>query len=317
MVKLGRIYLEGTMQKTTSEKLIEGSLIVIGLAEAAHLAALFLKLPLQTCAWIMAVLFILALAAAVCPWVIRRIIRKKQDKEKKEAGEKRLFKLLKLYPVLFVIIGALILFQLIWNYRMQVPYTAGDITVETVQTMLAENGIYTVNPLTGQAFTAGMPLRLQILALPTLYAVLCSLTGIPAPIMCYGIIPGIVLLLSYLVYGRWAAYLFPKEGKKQALFLLFVALVYQFGCYSKAMDGFHLFFGGYRGTAIRAGIILPYVLLCALQKKWKGVILCLFAEICVVWTFYGAGYAAVTVGIVLVIRLVKQVSLRLRQKRKA
>ena len=305
------------MQKTTSEKLIEGSLIVIGLAEAAHLAALFLKLPLQTCAWIMAVLFILALVAAVCPWVIRRITQSKRDKEKKEAGGKRLFKLFRLYPVLFVIIGALILFQLIWNYRMQVPYTAGDITVETVQTMLAANGIYTVNPMTGQAFTAGMPIRLQILVLPTLYAVLCRLTGIPAPLMCYGIIPCIVLLLSYLVYGRWAAYLFPKEGKKQTLFLLFVALVYQLGCYNGAMDGFHLFFGGYRGMAVRAGIILPYALLCTLQKKWKGVILCLLAEICVVWTFYGAGYTAAIVGIVLGIRLVRQVSRRLRQKKKA
>ena len=306
-----------TMQKTTSEKLIEGSLTVIGLAEAAHLAALFLKLPLQTCAWIMAGLFILALMASVCPWVIRRITRGKQNKGKKETGGKRLFKLFQLYPVLFVIIGALILFQLIWNYRMQVPYTAGDITVETVQSMLAADGIYTVNPLTGQAFTAGMPLRLQILVLPTLYAVLCSLTGIPAPLMCYGIIPCVVLLLSYLVYGRWAAYLFPQEGKKQALFMLFVALVYQFGCYNGAMDGFHLFFAGYRGTAIRAGIILPYVLLCTLQKKWKGVILCLLAEVCVVWTFYGAGCAAAIVGIVLVIRLVRQVSLRLCQKKKA
>lgn len=305
------------MRKTTSEKLIEGSLIVIGLAEAAHLAALFLKLSLQTCAWIMVVLFIFALVAAVCPWVIRRLSKSKRSKEKKEAGGKRFFKLLQLYPVLFVIIGALILFQLIWNYRMQVPYTAGDITVETVQTMLAADGVYTVNPLTGQAFTAGMPLRMQILVLPTLYAVLCRFTGISAPIMCYGIIPCIVLLLSYLVYGRWAAYLFPKEGKKQALFLLFVALVYQFGCYNEAMDGFHLFFGGYRGAAIRAGIILPYVLLCALQKKWRGVILCLFAEICVVWTFYGAGYAAFTVGIVFGIRLVRQVRRRLHQKKKA
>lgn len=99
--------------------------------------------------------------------------------------------------------------------------------------------------------------------------------------------------------------------------MLFVALVYQFGCYHGAMDGFHLFFAGYRGTAIRAGIILPYVLLCTLQKKWRGVILCLLVEVCVVWTFYGAGCAAATVGIVLVIRLVRQVSLRFCQKKKA
>lgn len=305
------------MRKTVSEKLIEGSLTAIGLAEAAHLAAFFLKLPLQTCAWIMAVLFMLAFIAAVCPPLIRRIKGGNREKKKTESGGRRLFKLFQLYPVLFVITGALILFQLIWNYRMQAPYIAGDITVETVQSMLASDGIYTVNPLTGQAFTAGMPMRLKILALPTLYAVLCSWTGISARVLCYGIMPAVVLLLSYLVYGRWAAYLFPQEGKKQVLFLLFTALVYQFGCYSGAMDGFLLFFGGCRGSAVRAGIILPYALLCSLQKKWKGAALCLLAEMCVVWTFYGAGYAAVTVGIVLAVRLIRRAGLAFLQKKKA
>lgn len=314
MVKLGRIYLEGKMQRTMSERLIEGSMITIGLAEAAHLAALFFKLPLRICVWIMAALFILGLAAAVCPWAMRLFSQNKQDKAKKESGMQRFLKLFRLYPVLFVIIGALILFQLIWNYRMQAPYIAGDITVETVQSMLASDGIYTVNPLTGQAFTEGMPLRLQILTLPTLYAVLCSLTGISAPVMCYGIIPCIVLVLSYLVSGRWAAYLFPREGKKQALFLLFTALVYQFGCYGKTMDGFVLLFCGYRGAAIRTGIILPYALLCVLQNKWRGVILCLLAEICVVWTFYGVGYAAVLTVIVLGIRLALSLYARKRRK---
>ncbi len=306
------------MQKTISEILIEGSLIVIGLAEAAHLTALFLKLPFHVCAWMMAVLFFAALVAAAIPCLFRQI-RKKTHRSKAdgESGVRRFFKLLRLYPVLFVIIGALLLFQFIWNYGMQTPYIAGDITVETVQTMLASDGIYTVNPMTGQAFTAGMPLRLEILVLPTLYAALCSFTGISARIMCYGIIPALVLFISYLVYGRWAAYLFPKEGKKQALFLLFTALVYQFGCYSGAMDGFTLFFCGYRGAAIRVGIILPYTLLCSLQKKWKSVILCLLAEICVVWTFYGLGYAAAAAGIVCMIRLIQKSMPRLYQKKKA
>lgn len=306
------------MQKTISEMLIEGSLIAIGLAEAAHLTALFLKLPFHVCAWMMAVLFFAALMAAGIPCLIRQI-RKKPHRSMAdgESGLQRFFKLFRLYPVLFVIIGALLLFQFIWNYGMQLPYTTGDITVETVQTMLASDGIYTVNPMTGQAFTTGMPLRLKILMLPTLYAALCSFTGIPARIVCYGMIPAVVLFLSYLVYGRWAAYLFPKEGKKQALFLLFVALVYQFGCYSGAMDGFTLFFCGYRGEAIRVGILLPYALLCSLQKKWKSVILCLLAEICVVWTFYGLGSAAAAAGIVCITRLVQKRMPRLYRKKGA
>lgn len=306
------------MQKTISEKLIEGSLTIIVLAEAAHLAALFLKLPFRVCAWILAALLVSALGLAVFFCWLRRMKtgKKALPVKKAENGGRRFFKLFWLYPVLFVMTGGLILFQLIWNFRLQAPYTAGDITVEAVQTILASDGIYTVNPMTGQAFTAGMPLRLKVLVLPTLYAVLCRWTGVSPGTMCYGIIPAVVLLLSYLVYGRWAAYLFPKEGKKQTLFLFFTALVYQFGCYNKAMDGFLLFFGGYRGAAVRVGIILPYALLCSLQKKWKSLMLCMMAEICVVWTLYGAGYAAVTAGVVIVIRLIGR-RVRLYQKKRA
>lgn len=290
------------MQKRIPENIIEGSLVMIGLAEAVHLAALFLKLPLNICAKIMAVLFLgAALFAAV-----RLVIARKKGKHKKAEGEGgRLLKLMRVYPWLFAGIGILILIQIVWNFYSHVPYLTGDITGETVQTMLATDSIYTINPMTGQAYTAGMPLRLQILVLPTLYAAICQLTGISVPVLLYSVVPSLVLLLSYLVYTGWAVYLFPREGKKQLIFMLFVVIIYQFGCYSAAMDSFLVFFQGWQGTAVRAGVILPYALLCCLQGKWRSVILCLLAEVCVVWTLYGLGYTVIMVLVLGGIRLVR------------
>lgn len=290
------------MRKTIPEKIIEGSLVVLGLAEAAHLAVLFTGRPFHVCAQIMAVLFLGAVLFCMGTFFVKK---RKEGKTKRKRQENRFLKLFSVYPCLFVLIGLLIVFQIIWNYWMHRPYLAADITGETVQTILASDGLYTQNPMTGAAFTEGMPLRLKILVLPTLYAAVCRWTGIPVQTLCYSIVPGLVLLLSYLVYSRWAVYLFPGEGKKQAVFLLFTVLVYQFGCYSMAMDSSLLFFRGWQGTAFRAGVILPYALLCCLRGEWKSVILCVLAEACVVWTLYGLGYTVIMTAVILGIRLVR------------
>lgn len=290
------------MQKTIAEKIVEGSIIIIGLAEAAHLTALFLKLPLHVCSVMMGALFLCAIFYAILTTVLKK---RKQGAQKEKGKENRFWKLLRVYPLLFGLIGLAILLQLIWNYWMHVPYLEGDITGETVQTMLASDGIYTLNPMTGRPFTEGMPMRLKILVLPTLFASVCQFSSVPVQLFVYSIVPSLVLLLSYLVYSSWAVWLFPQEGKKQAMFMLFVILVYQFGCYSGAMDSFLLFFQGYQGAAFRAGVILPYALLSCLKNNWKSVLLCLLTEVCVVWTFYGLGYTVITVAVVLGIRLIR------------
>lgn len=293
------------MQKTIPNKIIECSLIVIGMAEAAHLTALFCGLSFSACTNILAVLFLCGICgnAGLVLWC-----RKKspQGHTSSEQTDRPFLKLWKAYPGRLMLCGFIIILQLIWYYLMHLPYLKNDVTGETIQTMLATDSIYAVNPLTGQAFSAGMPMRLKVLVLPTLFAAVCKWTGIPVITFCYSIVPCIVLLLSYTVYLGWAEYLFPEEGKKRILFLFFTVLIYQFGAYSLPMDGYTLFFGGFQGEAFRTGVLLPYALLCCLKGRWKAVLLCLLAEVCVVWTFYGLGYTAVTAALYGVIRLLSR-----------
>ena len=220
----------------------------------------------------------------------------------KQIRDSRFLRLFKVYPFLYISIGLFIASQMIWYFWMHTPYLKNDITGEIVQTILATDSLYSVNPMTGAPFTDGMPLRLKILVFPTLIATICDVTGLSVQVVTYSVLPTVILYLSYLVYGLFASYLFPGEGKKQAMFMLFVALIYQFGSYAQTMDSFLLFFRGYQGAAFRAGVILPYALLCCLKKKWKKVILCALAEVCAVWTLYGLGYTVIVVAVVLGVR---------------
>lgn len=297
-----------TTNCSLAENIIEGSMVAVGAAEAAHLYALFFHRPFSACMYLM----LLFLACALAAWLLYCRCRRKKEVHPK--GEVSFFRLLRLYPLLYLLIGVLILLQIIWNDWMHIPYLKNNITGEIVQTMLTTDTLYEINPMTGQLFEEGMPLRLQILCLPTLFATVCRLTGLPVTAVVYRIFPMICLILSYLVYVRFAVYFFPSEGKKQAMFLLFVTLVYQFGCYGTSMDSFLLFFCGSQGAAFRACVILPYALLSCLKNRWKSVILCALAEICVVWTFYGLGYVAAMTAILLAVRLGRTLWGRRKQK---
>ncbi len=323
MVKLGRVYTKEwcefkmitpleryRMKKADSiaDKLIVGSLVALLLAEMAHLAALFLGMSFSMCAVMMAVLFMLGLLCVGIYGIWRSKVRTKQTEGAGLRQGVSLYRVLRLYPVCTLLFAGMVLFQIVWNFWMHTPYIAQDITGETVQTMLATDTIYQVNPLTGQAYNAGMPMRLKVLVLPTLYGAFCKWTGLSVSTVCFQIMPMIILLLSYLVYGRLAAYFFPEEGKKQVWFMLFVALIYQFGCYSPVMDGYLLFFGGGQGAAFRACVLLPYALLCSLKGEWKKVALCLLSEVFVVWTFYGLGYVALTVFVIVVLGYMKKLA---------
>ena len=70
------------------------------------------------------------------------------------------------------------------------------------------------------------------------------------------------------------------------------------------MDGFDIFYGGFRGVTIRAVVLLPYLIACLMERKYFGVILCVLAEACMVWTLYGAGVCLlVTLGWVVLHKL--------------
>lgn len=191
-----------------------------------------------------------------------------------------------------VVITFLVLFllQSLFIFCMKAVVIPGDITLETVQSFLAENGIYRVMPLTGQISATGIPTRYRILCLPTIYAILAKGFSLEPELVICHIVPVIVLSGAYLTYFRLGVCLFGKaQTDKIYGFLLVVAVL--FTCTEGAvfLDGYAALHGGYLGTSIRNLILVPYTCCAFLERRyWKGVF-CILAEICITWTFWGLG----------------------------
>lgn len=291
---------------------ILGWLVAIGLAEAAHLAAVFLGWQFSIATGFMAVAF----AAVVCVCMVLLLMEHKlvagkysgrnrngvhNNRKQRESGGNEIT------PLRFGLFMAFVfpvIFQILTIMSQDSVYRMGDMTVETVESFLETNAVYAVNPLTGRAYEAGIPLRIMILGLPTLYGALCSIFDIAGTDLVWKYIPLIVLLLSYGAYTLIAGALFDgeKEKDKRLLFMVFVALVFCVGDYAYGMDGFNIMHCGFRGVVIRNMVLVPYAFGLALRRKWRPAMAVVLAEACITWTFYGLGVCVVVLAGMAVVR---------------
>lgn len=278
----GREYRQSCTRK---EAALTGACVVIGLAETAYLAAVFLKWHVDRMALLWGGLTAVGCIASAVMLLCDRQKGAKASPtlvQKEESGT-----LPQLLTGLFVLS---VLLQVVVLMTGEGSSNASDMTLETVRSFLDTNGIYQVNPLTGRGYEEGMPFRLKLLCLPGLYAAICSLTGIDPELVVERIFPVAVLAGSYLAYGSLGRVLFGKDKTGRSLMLCLVSLIYWFGDYATVMDGFQLLHCGYRGTAVRNGVLIPFAISMCLQKRWKAAALAVLAEACIVWTLYGMGY---------------------------
>lgn len=295
-----------TQERNPADEILTGTIVIIGLAEAAHLAGCILGRSFSDCIILFTCLLGVCLLGA---GIVLYLGKKRRDADpvlRRRAQQERVKKALSermqgVPQLIYVVFGILVIVQLVTVVMAGNVYLDGDMTRETVNSFLAENAVYQVNPMTGQAYTLGMPIRLKILCLPTLYAILCQCFGLGVDYVVCSAIPAFVLLLSYLAYSTVAKSLFPENQTGRAVFLTVVALVIGFGDYMPGMDGFGILHSGFRGTTIRAAILIPYTFGLLLRKQYKLVVLCILAEACIVWTLYGMGICvAVTVGMLVI-----------------
>lgn len=270
------------------------AVVTLGLAEIMHAGALFLGWPISRCSKLFAVGFLVLLVAGVAFGVYRGRKRERVRITGKSYGWYVLFALLLVSQIAFICLG-------------NGGYRNGDMTVETVGSFLVHDGVYKVNPLTGNPYSVGIPFRLEILGLPTLYSMICYLTGAEPVFLVQKIVPVCVLLLSYIAFGILGDLLFEGKNREKAVFMTLVALLMWTGAYMYGVDGFNLLCCGWRGVTIRNLVLLPWLFSLCVRGKKFGILLCLAAEVCIVWTLYGLGVCAVvTAGMFLAGMLVKK-----------
>ncbi|MBQ7920925.1 MAG: hypothetical protein IJ324_13410 [Lachnospiraceae bacterium] len=280
---------------SAEEIFLNGFCVLIGLAEAAHLGAVVLN---RSVTWMAAALW--GLTAFLCFLSLALMIREGRKKDKKSRiSVKQEDASKSTVQLLWGCLALSLVFQVIMIMTGGESYREGDMTIETVQTFLSDNAVYQTNPLTGRAYEGGIPLRLEILCLPSLYSSTAILTGedVNALLAVFRVV---VLLGSYLAFSSLAKVLFQNDKTGRIVMLILVSLLIWCGDYMISMDGFQLLHCGYRGTAVRNGILVPFTLSMCLQKKWKGAVVAILAETCIVWTLYGLG-ACLLITVVMVL----------------
>lgn len=261
------------------DALLTGWITVIGAAECAHLAAVAAGLSLDQCGLLFEALTVLLTLVSLAILLFLRF-RKVQAWER-VSPEKPSW--------LFVLPAALFLTQAAYILFSGEVDLSRDMTLETVVSFLHSNGIYQVNPMTGAAYQSGMPMRLKILCLPTLYSMLCSIFSLKPQSVVWQAVPFVTLVCCYGAFSCVGKSLFPESGKRRGCFLAVTAVLLWAGSYSFGMDGFGVLFSGWRGVTVRNAVLIPYLISLCLRRKWKLAVLCIAAEVCLVWTFYGAG----------------------------
>lgn len=284
------------------ELFIIGILLEIGLAEVVHTAGLFLPLSISQCTRYLSVLWLGT--GVICLLISAVAYGKGEVKTILRPAVRKSVSILD--HAAFYILCLLILLQAIILLTGDLAYPKDTMMGETVQTFLASDRIWQVNPLTGQEYELGVPLRLRLLTLPTLYSVLARLTGLEVSALLGRWIPIFVLILAYMAYQSLGNVLFGRGTKGCRIFLLLTGLIFWLGTYLDVMDGFGLRYGGFLASTIRNTVLLPFTLSMALQKKWRPVCLCILAEACMMWTLYGMGIclvAAILLALIVGLRL--------------
>lgn len=266
------------------DTLLSGWIAVIGIAEVTHLSAVFLHFSLIRCTLLFGILIGFMTFVSLMLYFINRM-KKGQETEKK---------VLEKPSLLILFSAALFLSQIIYILLSENVYLYRDMTVETVVSFLYTDGIYQVNPLTGAAYEGGIPLRLEILCLPTLYSILCRLFSLEPRIVVWTVTPCMMLIFSYSAFRCVGRCLFSDSKKRQDCFLALVAILLWVGSYAFGMDGFGVLYSGWRGVTVRNAVLIPYLISLCLRRKWKLAAFCIAAEACLVWTFYGAGACLLT-----------------------
>lgn len=300
-----------------TDEYLTGLMIGIGIGEAAHLAAVFLKWSFSGYVKVAVILTGCACVLAGIIWFLRGREQKKRKRHKSRlAAGTVLYKVWGKERTVFLLFGLSVLLQIVVLVTGREFYRTGDATLETVNSFLVSDGIYQVNPMTGQAYTLGIPFRLEILSLPSLYGGLCRLSGLSANQVVLEVVPIVVLAAAYLTYERLGEALFGREKWKKGVFLLLVSVIFWLGDYVTVTDSFCLMHCGWQGTTIRTAILLPYTISLCIRERWKPVLLCILAEACIVWTLYGLGFCVLTVCLLLAVRYVLQRMLRMKKGKK-
>lgn len=220
--------------------------------------------------------------------------------------------------IMFVVICILLFFAQAAQIFYYNPVTHQDMTLETVQTTIASDSMFEVNPATGKTMEVGMRLLDKLVILPILYSFFARLFHIAPTTLVYIVMPIWFLVISYMVYSFWAKEFFPDNKKAFWGFMILVQILHLCGDYIFVMPQYMLLHQGFMGNSILTNIWIPfasYVGYCFYKKgiTFMGMIqavLCLIAAISVAGISIGATLIALIFAVFLCMRMIAVIFLK-------
>ncbi len=268
--------------------LITGLWIALSCAQLAHIITLFTDGSLQTYTQLSCVLVLVGIFAYIgvlCMAKKKQWIASAKNSRVSFATMQEYAKENILYIVVFAILTAVTIAQFSVNYVPELT----DGTYDIVLSNLQSGNIHEVHPYTGGIVRNAMPLRRQIIGLPSFYSALITVFGASAYTVLCKIVPICLWCFSMLLYWVFATSLFEKE-RDRWLFVIVVALFYLVSNGGVGLVGAQLFRSGFTGEAIRGALLMPYALYVSWQKKWLLAVIAILVEVSIVWTTFGIGY---------------------------
>ena len=293
------------------DRFLAGILVLIGLAEGAHLGSLARGQSLLDFKKFFLALLCAAAAFCFILLAVGWVLQKRKDGAALPVKEGR--KLQRTEIILLVCFFLIAASQVLTILLKTKTWQDRNLVLETVVSFLQTGKLYEINPLTGVPYAVGLPTRLKILCLPTLYAWISMQTGASPELVTWHLIPAVVAMFFYLAYYSLARTLFPKDGRRQITFLLLVSVLAYVGDYAFGMEGFGLLHAGFLGESVRAAILMPYLFSLCLRRKWRLAVCVAAAEACIVWTTYGIGMAVLVILCFLAIGGVRTLILRRKE----
>ena len=146
------------------DNLIAGEIVIIGAAAAVHLAAAVFGWSFGRCAMVLGGLVCAVPVCGVLFYGIRSGKRLSGSGDDAPAGKFRFQS--RTECCLYAVFTLIFLSQLAFICMGDSNYRQGDMTVETVGSILETDGVYQVNPMTGLPYTGGYRSDLKYCVFP-------------------------------------------------------------------------------------------------------------------------------------------------------
>ena len=268
-----------------------GSLVILCVSFVSHLLTITRSGLISDEKRLAGIIMVVLMTVSYFAFVVLTVVMGKAKEEKKKEKVSCGF-----YDKLFATLAmaACLIGFIVVAFGLRVN-SVGDETLETVMVFRKGSVMYTIDPLTGSAYTEGLPMRYKILSLPGLYAVMAEAFGTAPEVIVRNIMPafwfvcglcGLFALSKSLYAGTDNAVL------KRSVFMLSAIVILFAADLSSYAQGFAVLSQMWTGNAIRIWVLIPFMIYLLFERKFVMAILPVLCEALICRTQYGIGFCA-------------------------